>query len=735
MLTYNVYNDTNGLRDNTVNGAGINQPSTTPIYANLLSSANNVLATIAIASGGTYSFAGLYPANYKVQVSTNAGTVGNSAPATALPTQWVNTGENLGSGSGSDGTVDGKLAVTLSTSNVNNTNFGIEQRPMAMDTTTISQVNPGGTTNVSVSAGLFVPQDSGGRVDSLSIISFPVNVTSITINGTTYTSSTFPAAGVKIPTNSSGSPTQPITIDPVNGAITVTIQFKPFDNAGFPCINPWTISLPFHLLSISGHVYNDLNALTDNTVSGAGINKPNNTQIYAYLLDGSNIVLSKVSVDSTGSFTFNNQYPGSYTTMISISTANVSNPAPAVSLPTNWLNTGEFLGTGVGSDGTVNGKLAVVLASSNIINANFGIEQLCLAHNKSYTGLNPNDFNKPSNNTSYPYKMALDDPTGTEDGVVNGFSAAVKPGKVSGADPEDGSYGGTTGTSGLRKFVLTNLPDSANDVIVYFNGANNIILKPGPSNSDSSYAYWDAASSRYEIPNFNTSNLSVYMRKNNHTAFSFNYGWKDSASELGALATYSVSAFSPLPVTWLGFTTKWSGIDAKLDWSTSYELDNKYFEVQRSTNGKDFDYLFTVDASETKGINNYSYTDVNAGKLNTSTIYYRIKQTDWNGESSYSSIRSLGKANKSTTASYSVFPNPFLTTYNIAINTHEDKNIGCFVQCVDGKVVYNARYNLRKGPNNLTMTELETMPAGIYIITITDGQKTEIFKITKVNNY
>ena len=49
-------------------------------------------------------------------------------------------------------------------------------------------------------------------------------------SGATYTSSTFPAAGVKIPTNSSGSPTQPITIDPVNGAITVTIQFKPFDN-------------------------------------------------------------------------------------------------------------------------------------------------------------------------------------------------------------------------------------------------------------------------------------------------------------------------------------------------------------------------------------------------------------------------------------------------------------------------------------------------------------------------
>ncbi|MDZ4756938.1 MAG: T9SS type A sorting domain-containing protein, partial [Bacteroidota bacterium] len=735
-ISGNVYNDTNGLRDNNVNGTGINKPSTTQVYANLLNSSNIVIATIAVDNNGTFSFTGITPASYTVQVSTNQGAVSSSAPATSLPTQWVNTGENLGSTSGSDGTIDGKLSLTLSTSNITNANFGIEQRPMAMDTETIAQINPGGTTNVTVSPGLFVPFDTGGRVDSLSIISFPNNVTSITINGTTYTSGSFPSGGVKVPTNSVGQPTQTITIDPINGAISVNILFKPFDNAGFPCINPWTITIPFELLSISGNVYNDLNALVDNTVNGTGINNPNSNQLVAYIIDGINTVVAKVNVNTNGTFTFNNQYPGSYNVMVTNNnSANPGNPSPPVALPSNWIYTGENLGAGSGSDGTVNGKLAITLVTTNIANANFGIEQLCAAYNKSYTGLNANDFNKPSSDANYPFKLSLNDSTGTADGVVNGYSSAVRPGKVSGSDPEDGNYGGATGSSGLRKFVITTLPDSANDVIVYFNGTINISLSPGPSNTDSSYIYWNAASSRYEIPNFDPSNLNVFLRKNGHMSFSFTYGWKDSANELGALATYSVSAFSALPVTWLGFTAKWQGIDAKLDWSTTYEVDNKYFEVQRSINGKDFEYLFTIEAAEKSGVNNYTYTDVNAGKLNASHLYYRIKQTDWNGESSYSIIKTLSKANNAASTSYSVFPNPFLTTYNIAINTTEEKSIACTVQSIDGKVVYTVKYNLRKGSNTLTMSELETMPAGIYMITIADGQKTEILKITKVNNY
>ncbi len=45
-------------------------------------------------------------------------------------------------------------------------------------------------------------------------------------------------------------------------------------------------------------------------------------------------------------------------------------------LPANWTNTGEDCCDNVGSDGTVNGIVTVVTGTTNVTNANFGIEQL-----------------------------------------------------------------------------------------------------------------------------------------------------------------------------------------------------------------------------------------------------------------------------------------------------------------------------------------------------------------------
>jgi hypothetical protein len=44
-------------------------------------------------------------------------------------------------------------------------------------------------------------------------------------------------------------------------------------------------------------------------------------------------------------------------------------------LPTNWSYTAENIGTGTGSDGTPDGKIAAVI-TSNLTNANFGIKNL-----------------------------------------------------------------------------------------------------------------------------------------------------------------------------------------------------------------------------------------------------------------------------------------------------------------------------------------------------------------------
>jgi uncharacterized protein YjdB len=123
----NVYNDVNGLTDNIVNGTGTNAGGT--LYANLVDGNNKVVAATAVASDGTYSFTAISAGAYTVVLSTTQGTQGATAPSATLPGAYVNTGEYVGTGAGSDGTINGITAITVTTTDVTNVNFGIYSCP------------------------------------------------------------------------------------------------------------------------------------------------------------------------------------------------------------------------------------------------------------------------------------------------------------------------------------------------------------------------------------------------------------------------------------------------------------------------------------------------------------------------------------------------------------------------------------------------------------------------------
>ena len=273
-----VFNDANGLNGtpaNTVDGTGIASPGGTQLYANLLDTANKVVATAVVAADGTFNFPTAASGTYNIQVSINQGTVGSSAPVKALPAGWANTGEFFGNTAGNDSTVDGLLQITVGDVAVSFANFGIEQRPTATDKTAASQTNPGGTNRAAVPANTFSVSDAGGIVTGIRITAFPAMATSITVGTTTYypgtvpagtcptaTCATFPTTtGVTVSRDTSGNLAQTISVDPVDGAVTVPIKYVAIDNAGVESSAPATASVPFTLAptaangNISGTLY------------------------------------------------------------------------------------------------------------------------------------------------------------------------------------------------------------------------------------------------------------------------------------------------------------------------------------------------------------------------------------------------------------------------------------------------------------------------------------------------
>ena len=135
-----------------------------------------------------------------------------------------------------------------------------------------------------------------------------------------------------------------------------------------------------------------------------------------------------------------------------------------------------------------------------------------------------------------------------------------------------------------------------------------------------------------------------------------------------------------LPLLLQSFNGTITNNNAKLTWTASNEVNVKEYQVEASTDRKNFEVLDVVSANNKKGLNDYEYT----GVAPKTTTYYRLKMIDNNGSFNYSSLVALSGAvsNNKITA----FPNPAVNTITL---THEQAIAGATIKIlsVDGKTV------------------------------------------------
>lgn len=92
---------------------------------------------------------------------------------------------------------------------------------------------------------------------------------------------------------------------------------------------------------------------------------------------------------------------------------------------------------------------------------------------------------------------------------------------------------------------------------------------------------------------------------------------------------------NPLPIQLTGFYADCQEEGARLNWSVATQSNNDYFSVERSADGMQFQAIAVVDGSGNVSQSmTYSYTD--AEDHHNQTMYYRLGQTDLNGQQKYS---------------------------------------------------------------------------------------------------
>lgn len=160
---------------------------------------------------------------------------------------------------------------------------------------------------------------------------------------------------------------------------------------------------------------------------------------------------------------------------------------------------------------------------------------------------------------------------------------------------------------------------------------------------------------------------------------------------------------------------------AKLSWETCNEVNLKNFEIQKSSDARDFIPMATVTAKNGNCNNSYVYADT---KTLSGTAFYRIKSVDNDGTATYSAIVSIdGK----TTMNINVFPNPVV---NNLVLSHPQAGENASAQVVDmnGKVVLQQK--LQNGAVQ-TSFDVSKLSRGHYTImynNLTDKQSLRFIK-------
>jgi hypothetical protein len=187
----------------------------------------------------------------------------------------------------------------------------------------------------------------------------------------------------------------------------------------------------------------------------------------------------------------------------------------------------------------------------------------------------------------------------------------------------------------------------------------------------------------------------------------------------GGCALFAIAAEANLPIKLKSFTAAVvGGSTASLKWTSALESNSSHYEVEKSTDGKNYTVIGTVRAAGNSYVDlNYTFSD---SKLSTAS-FYRLKMVDIDGNTGYSKVVYVNTG-AGGTSTLSVFPNPFRSEIQLkGVSAAEVNKQNIKVFNVSGKEV-GYRIN---GSNSILIDA--GLPQGVYILRVKD-QTYKLFK-------
>ncbi|MBL7935471.1 MAG: T9SS type A sorting domain-containing protein, partial [Bacteroidia bacterium] len=270
---------------------------------------------------------------------------------------------------------------------------------------------------------------------------------------------------------------------------------------------------------------------------------------------------------------------------------------------------------------------------------------------------------------------------------------------------------------------------------------------PGTLNRVSDFRYWQI--DRTSVANLSSATIRLYYGANDGVTDYTNLAvaktvgagtsWVDlsgtaTANGSGNILSGSFNTFSkfslankltgtnPLPIELLYFTAISNGNNVDLNWATASELNNNKYEIERSIDGVNFEYLRTINAyGDGNSVQKQIYNTKDEKPYN-GVSYYRLKQIDKSGEFEYSSIVSVEFKNN---AYVSLYPNPAINKLNIKASESYTNATIKIINTIGGEVKQTSKLSSYNGT-----IDISDLVSGIYFVIIENGEKVENIKIS-----
>ena len=187
-------------------------------------------------------------------------------------------------------------------------------------------------------------------------------------------------------------------------------------------------------------------------------------------------------------------------------------------------------------------------------------------------------------------------------------------------------------------------------------------------------------------------------------------GTLSSSSNVSSFSPFTLGSstnVNPLPVKLLDFNAAALASNVNVKWTTTSEINNDYFNVEKSLDGKNWSVIGTVKgAGNTEALTNYNFVDANPVM---GMQYYRLQQNDINGEFTYSSIAPV-KFSATVSSTLNIFPMPADNFINVELPGVSEMSITIYN--ANGQKLYEAT------SGNLQTIDIQDFNAGLYIIEV-----------------